>query len=93
MVCWANDAGNHPASFTQMSAGYNFACGLVRGGSVTCWGPGFGHSQFPSPKGTFTAVSAGLTLACGLRPDAGVGCWGQDGVLNVKYPLGTPLGS
>ena len=92
IVCWSNAAGNHRAPFTQMSAGNDFACGLLGLAAPSPAGATTGYNdEVTAPKGRFTAVSAGLNCACGLRADGGVQCWGAS--LDVKYPGGMLLGA
>ena len=45
-------------SFTQVSAGSSYSCGIRTGGSVVCWGDN-GSGQATAPDGSFTQVSAG----------------------------------
>jgi len=86
------------ATFTQISAGGEHACGIIASGAAFCWGKdssfqlGGGdnlpvHSSTPIPVlgGTlFKSISAGRSHTCGITT-AGVSvCWGQ----NSKGQLG-----
>jgi len=77
-------------TFTQISAGSYFACGITAGGAAYCWGDnrdgrlGNGSSDedpHPAPELVagglaFASVSAGHDLACGLVTGGAAYCWG-----------------
>jgi alpha-tubulin suppressor-like RCC1 family protein len=93
--CWGGEtaSGTSPpgGSFTQVSAGYNFACALDKGGAVACWGSDTSNDgyedyisgQTEPPSGTFSQVSSGGAesgnghggFGCGIRAGKVV-CWG-----------------
>jgi alpha-tubulin suppressor-like RCC1 family protein len=91
-------------TFTAVSAGANHACGLIRGGTVYCWGAntfgavGNGTSADQlSPVAVFqgpswSSVSAGPMFTCGVaaNPASGV-CFGRadDGQLGSTVGLET----
>jgi alpha-tubulin suppressor-like RCC1 family protein len=73
----------------SISVGADFACALLTGGTVACWGDnalgelgtGSGVSaRVPTPVpglAGVTAISAGVTAACAVA-NAGVYCWGDN---------------
>ena len=73
-------------TFISISAGALHTCGVMRNGSVICWGSNedeFGNvfGQATPPGGEFNSVSAGLLHTCGMKTDGSVACWGwnEDG--------------
>ena len=71
------------ATYTEMTGGFGFQCGLRSDGTVQCWGQGDCGETNP-PAGRFRQIHAAASSACGVREDGGVACWG----LNV--PEGLP---
>lgn len=75
--------GNH--AFSLISSGYNFTCGIDKGGSLWCWEVkstnGQGSQMFEPVeigKGrTFVAVSAAWDYACALDTSGDVLCFGK----------------
>ena len=79
-------------TFTSISTGGQFACGITAGGAAYCWGNngngvlGNGSSdgdRHPAPELvagglSFASVSAGITLACGLTTSGETYCWGSN---------------
>ena len=72
---------------TAVSVGEGFACALLAGGTVECWGAGdlgqTGNQDMsnlvPVPVSGLehvTALSAGATSACAITAGGGVVCWG-----------------
>ena len=62
-------------SFTAISAGAHYTCGLHGTGAIECWGNNrFGQAD--APAGSFTAVSAGQYHTCGLHDTGAIECWG-----------------
>ena len=68
---------------TSVSVGDNFACAIVAGGAVQCWGavPG-GGGEVPVTIADLssgaTAIAAGGQSACALTASQGVLCWGAN---------------
>ncbi len=85
-------------TFTQISAGFRFACGVIAGGATYCWGDNrdgrlgngsLDEDPHPAPELvagglSFASVSAGQELACGLTTSGEAYCWG----LNYNGNLG-----
>ncbi len=86
-------------TFTAVSAGTSYTCGLVGVGEAFCWGynldgqlgdgtSGGGNDRL-TPTAvtgglTFTTVSAGRISTCGLLSDGSAYCWGN----NIAGQLG-----
>ena len=62
--------------FASVSAGRQHNCGVMRGGSVACWGDRREGQDTP-PAGEFASVSAGAGHTCGVRTNGTVACWGN----------------
>ena len=77
-------------SFSSVSAGDGFACGIVSNGSAYCWGDGAFGKLGNGKEGTaaspglvtsglfFTAISVGGNHVCGIATGNAAYCWGQD---------------
>jgi alpha-tubulin suppressor-like RCC1 family protein len=93
-------------SFTAISAGGNFACGITTDQLLYCWGDdvvgqigngGGGGGKTPSAvtvkSERFTAISAGLNHACALNVTGRAYCWGSDlrGQLGDRRPEVGPV--
>ncbi len=85
-------------SFTVISAGNNFTCGVTSVGTAYCWGAGAQgqlgtgeQSSSDRPERvavegvTFTTISAGHSHACALSTSGAAYCWGS----NAGGRLGT----
>jgi alpha-tubulin suppressor-like RCC1 family protein len=70
----------------SVSVNFNYACAVLAGGTVKCWGSGDGglgsSSSTPvavSGISNATAVSTGIAHACALLATGHVACWGANG--------------
>jgi hypothetical protein len=62
-------------SFTQVTSGWDFSCGLRAGGAVECWGWHAANETDP-PDEPLLAIAAGETFTCGIRLAGTLVCWG-----------------
>ncbi len=84
------------ASWHQVSAGSNHACGVRDDGSAWCWGANW-ESQLGNGADTYSelmsavpgagwaSVDAGQNVSCGVRVDGTTWCWGT----NTLWQTGT----
>ena len=72
-------------TFSLVSEGSDFACGVRNNGAVACWGDGVARAP---PSGTFSSVSAGSDFACGVRTDGTIACWGENRFGQATPPAG-----
>jgi len=63
-------------AFESVSAAPSYACGIVEGGALRCWGADPSGVSEP-PSGTYRAVSTSRTFGCAIRERGGLECWGQ----------------
>jgi hypothetical protein len=75
--------GAKPNSFTAVSSGGSFTCGLKADKTIACRNTG--STGASSPTGTFTSVSTGGRHACGVQTDGTVACWGDNTDGGGKY--------
>ncbi len=77
---WAKEHRLSPPAddYVSLSVSEQFACGLLKNASLTCWGVGRNFGQVLWPREAFTDVVTGWYHACGLRQSGGVKCWGGD---------------
>ena len=103
VICWGK---RQPASlgaldappettFTQISAGLNFTCGLRQDAAIACWGDS-AYGQASPPQGSFTEIAAGLLHACAVPTSQGsrpkLLCWGERFPNGAEtLPLDSPL--
>ncbi|MEO8904247.1 MAG: hypothetical protein ABI488_17950 [Polyangiaceae bacterium] len=74
-------------SFSAVSVGNGFSCGIHKGGELECWGVDSlyaGPDTGTLPSGSFVALSTGggtdgyaYNCACGLKTDGSIACWGD----------------
>ncbi len=76
-------------TFTALSGGTSYFCGLRTDGTVSCWGSAQEGIIGSPPSGTFTQISVGRSHGCALRADRTAVCWGYDGHGETKVPAGT----
>jgi alpha-tubulin suppressor-like RCC1 family protein len=80
-------------TFTQLTLGSSFTCGLTSAGQAYCWGNngngqlGIGSTANPNPLPvavsqpagvTFTSIKAEAASACGLDGNGQAWCWGAN---------------
>ncbi|MGZ9108866.1 MAG: RCC1 domain-containing protein [Micavibrio sp.] len=78
------------ATWSAISAGEHFTCGIKTDGSAWCWGQDTGGQlgnggvtgNQPDPSAvtggaTWSAISAGNNHSCGVRTDNSAWCWGN----------------
>lgn len=91
-------------TFTSLSMGNHFVCGLTQGGQGYCWGSNLGKfgngngtdSSTPVPMGSgmaFKTISAGSGHMCGVNTQDEVWCWGgnRNGQLGAVAPNGSTV--
>lgn len=64
-------------TFTQISVGDRYACGVTTDSEIECWGSDNTWGQASAPEGKYTQVAAGDNHTCALRADKTVHCWGD----------------
>jgi Regulator of chromosome condensation (RCC1) repeat len=74
-------------TFTQVTAGVGFACGLQTNGGAVCWGDNAWGESTP-PADDFKQISAGDAFACGLEINGTAVCWGADALHQTYVPSG-----
>ena len=94
-----NDAGYDEASlrmgivdtYSAVTAGYNFTCGIKGGNLLACWGRNYDCEccePWVSPTSQVKAVSAGYKFSCALRVSGTVVCAGP--TQGADYGQSTP---
>jgi len=65
---------------TALDVGWAHACGVTAGGTVMCWGYGFGPRPLTiAGSDTFASVSTGNDHTCALTTTGAAWCWGGNG--------------
>ena len=80
-----------PGRYTAVTVGFRYGCGVLRDGTISCWG---GTVDMPGdpPRGRFRAIDAGAHFVCAVRDlsqpgvTGGVECWG--GMYGLSLRLG-----
>ena len=93
--CWGDSRYGQvdapSGTFSALSTGSYYSCGLRTDRSITCWGTDplgpsdAGPGQFTPTTPRFTAVSGDAAHSCGLTTDGLIICWGSLEEL-VRYP-------
>lgn len=87
--CWGENTlnqSNEPnGSFTQVSTGGSFSCGIRPAGNVVCWGSDYSNQTSP-PSQTFSAITLGADWGCGIDPAGSADCWGNDWGYGITSP-------
>ncbi|KAH6759371.1 hypothetical protein C2S51_019606 [Perilla frutescens var. frutescens] len=61
--------------YSGVGAGFRHVCGVLRNGSLECWGNMAGEM----PQGEFKSVALAENRSCAIRPNGTVVCWGEEG--------------
>ena len=85
-----NCDGRDDYGWMDITAGDEFACGIIGNGELRCWGGNGAAWVTDMPQGSFTKVDAGYQFACALDTTGAVHCWGDDESGKVS---GAPEGS
>jgi cysteine-rich repeat protein len=85
-VCISPRVLTDPGPFTKLASSYSFACGILTGGSIRCFG---GASTPAPPPGQFVELALGDTHGCAIRQDGTVACWGSNNSGESQPPEGT----
>ena len=102
----APDAVSGGLTFSSISLGWEFSCGIETGGASHCWGrnnrgslgdDSFTDQPAPTPVGgaeTFVTLATGpFRHACGVTAGSQVFCWGSNGGGQVGDGTTTDAGS
>ena len=76
---------------TQVVAGFDYSCALLKDGTVMCWGKRFSDSMgkptlLPKPKAPVTRLSAAATVVCGDEGGTQYECWGSNTAAFISRP-------
>ena len=80
-----SNGANTAGTWTQVSVGNRFACGVATNSSIYCWGSLISGAAATTPTllangantaGTWRSVSAGRDQACAIGTDDRAYCWG-----------------
>jgi len=94
LTCRADYADDHGAatppsgSFSAITSGQDFSCGIRTDQTLACWGLDDAGQASP-PAGTFVALAAGNRSACAIRTDGTLACWGEQDARLAAAPAGT----
>lgn len=100
VACRGPTEPEEPITWTALSAGSFYNCGLSRSGDAYCWGGVGGYFEMPSPQDSlipnsavpwrvpgenrFIQVSSGALVMCALDSERRAFCWGG----NTKGEVG-----
>jgi hypothetical protein len=89
--CWGGNS-EHQAdlpsdTFSQISNGHEFSCGIGLEGTVQCWG-NKDDNKLDVPDHKFLQISAGRDHACGVTHNKDVACWGLKEYGKATAPSG-----
>ena len=79
---------SEPLTFTIVTSGHSFSCGIVSGGSVVCWGDNR-EGQATPPPGSFLSISGNTSRICGVKADSTIVCWGDQDPRYGAPPFGS----
>ena len=79
---------SEPLTFTRVTSGHSFSCGIVSSGSVVCWGDNR-EGQTTPPLGSFLSISANGSRICGVKEDRTLVCWGHQDPRYGTPPVGS----
>lgn len=73
-------------ALTAIDGGFDYSCGLISNGTVTCWGSGANYVRWQQPQTptpvpyltSATSIATGGGHACAIVSGGGVKCWGGD---------------
>ncbi len=64
-------------TFSQLSIGQDFACGLTTENTLSCWGRYTDSKETNAPpEGSFTSVGSD-SVSCAIADDTSISCWGN----------------
>ncbi|MES2172238.1 MAG: hypothetical protein V4479_16180 [Actinomycetota bacterium] len=93
VACWGGytDVPSTTDHFYSIALGTDFGCGILSGGSISCWGwDGSYHVVSGAPSGSYDHIAASNTYACAVSSsDRSISCWGQDLNSRLSSPSGT----
>ncbi len=73
---------------SEISAGWHFSVGLVRDGSLVCWGIDSDIMSNMPDDNDYVAISAGYHHALALRKDGSISAWGSNAKKQISAPKG-----
>lgn len=87
-------------TFTAISVGGSYTCGLKSDGSIACWDNRYATPptdlppqdigpNWQIPRGPFASINVGVQHACGVKTDGSVACWGENGSGQSAPPEGS----
>ncbi len=89
LLAWGSAATPPTGTFTQVSAGYYFACVVNASNQMQCWGANT-PTALTSTQTGIAQVSVGKPHACVVKTDGTLQCWNYSGSAQTT---GTPTGA